>query len=53
MVTPEIAATGAQLGSGFHKDPADRIIVATARWHRMTLVTSDQRIREWGGVGVI
>ena len=32
-ITPEIAATGAQLGSGFHNDPADRIIVATARCH--------------------
>jgi PIN domain nuclease of toxin-antitoxin system len=30
-ITPEIAATGAQLGSDFHNDPADRIIVATAR----------------------
>ena len=52
-ITPEIAAAGAQLGSGFHKDPADRIIVATARYHGLKLVTSDQRIRDWGGVGVI
>jgi PIN domain nuclease of toxin-antitoxin system len=52
-ITPEIAATGAQLGSGFHNDPADRIIVATARCHRLTLLTSDQRIRDWGGVSVI
>jgi len=52
-ITPEIAATGAQLGSGFHNDPADRIIVATARCHGLKLVTSDQRIRDWGGVSVI
>ena len=52
-ITPEIAAAGAQLGSGFHNDPADRIIVATARWHGLKLLTSDQRIRDWGGVGVI
>lgn len=52
-ITPEIAATGAQLGPGFHNDPADRILVATARCHRLTLVTSDQRIRDWGGVPVI
>jgi PIN domain nuclease of toxin-antitoxin system len=52
-ITPEIAAVGAQLGSGFHKDPADRIIVATARCHGLKLLTSDERIRGWGGVGVI
>ena len=52
-ITPEIAAAGARLGSGFHKDPADRIIVATARCHGLKLVTSDERIRGWGGVGVV
>lgn len=52
-ITPQIAAAGAQLGSGFHNDPSDRIIVATARCHALTLVTSDRRIRDWGGVGVI
>jgi len=52
-ITPEIAAMGAQLGSGFHNDPADRIIAATARCHSLILVTSDERIRGWGGVSVI
>jgi PIN domain nuclease of toxin-antitoxin system len=52
-ITPEIAATGAQLGSKFHNDPGDRIIVATARCHRLKLLTSDERIRDWGGVSVI
>ncbi len=52
-ITPEIAAAGAQLGSGFHNDPADRIIVATARCHDLTLATSDERILDWGGVRVI
>ncbi len=35
------------------KDPADRAIVATARVHRLQLVTSDQRIIESGLVAVI
>jgi PIN domain nuclease of toxin-antitoxin system len=35
------------------KDPADRAIVATARVHRLQLVTSDQRIIESGLVPVI
>ena len=38
-VTREVAAIGGSL-----RDPADRAIVATARVHRLTLVTSDQRI---------
>lgn len=35
------------------RDPADRTIVATARVHRLRLVTSDQRIIESGLVSVI
>ena len=29
------------------------VIVATARCHSLKLVTSDERIRQWGGVSVI
>lgn len=29
----------------FHGDPADRLIVATARVHRLPLATHDERIR--------
>jgi len=42
-LTYEIAAEIASLGSSL-RDPADRAIVATARVHRLRLVTSDQRI---------
>jgi PIN domain nuclease of toxin-antitoxin system len=41
----EIAAEVAALGDVL-RDPADRAIVATARTHRLRLVTSDQRIVE-------
>jgi PIN domain nuclease of toxin-antitoxin system len=41
----EIAAEVAGLGDML-RDPADRAIVATARIHRLRLVTSDQRIIE-------
>ncbi len=41
-LTYEIAADVASLG-GSLRDPADRAIVATARVHRLRLVTSDQR----------
>lgn len=35
------------------RDPADRVIVATARVHRLRLMTSDQRIIESGLVPVV
>lgn len=38
---------------GFHRDPADRIIVATARIHGASLVTSDARIAASGAVACI
>jgi PIN domain nuclease of toxin-antitoxin system len=50
-ITAEIALEVATLGP--LKDPADRIIAATARVHRLKLVTSDQRIIESGLVTVI
>ena len=47
----EVAAEAALLAN--LRDPADRAIVATARVHRLTLVTSDQRIIESKLVPVI
>jgi len=43
-VTPAIAAEVAALPDTFHRDPADRIIVATARVLGATLLTLDRRI---------
>ena len=43
-VTNDIAVEGYALPSPFHKDPADRILVAAARYHRLTLVTADERM---------
>jgi PIN domain nuclease of toxin-antitoxin system len=50
-LTYEVAAEVASLGN--LRDPADRAIVATARVHRLRLVTSDQRIIESKLVPVI
>lgn len=45
---PEIAVAAGGLGAeGFHGDPADRMIVATAMHHDSLLVTKDQAIREF------
>ena len=43
-ITPEIAAEVATLPASFHRDPADRLLVATARALGVTLVTEDTRI---------
>jgi len=51
-LTGEIASEVALLG-GSLRDPADRVIVATARVHRLRLVTSDQRIIESNLVTVV
>ena len=42
-LTPEIAVESTML-SNFHSDPADQIIVATARILGLPLITSDKRI---------
>lgn len=44
-ITPEIAALATQFPDDYPRDPADRIIGATARAEGMTLVTRDERIR--------
>jgi PIN domain nuclease of toxin-antitoxin system len=43
-LTPKVAVESCELPGVFHKDPADRIIVATARVNGGTLVTRDQKI---------
>ena len=43
-VSPAIAAEVASLPDSFHRDPADRILVATARVLGATLLTQDRRI---------
>lgn len=46
----EEALRAVRLGEeGFHRDPADRFIVATALIGGHTLVTSDQQILAWAG----
>lgn len=44
-ITPEIAALAAQFPDDYPRDPADRLIGATARAEGLTLVTRDERIR--------
>lgn len=46
-VEARVAAAAARLPGAFHADPADRIIVATARSLGATLLTKDDRIRAY------
>ena len=47
-ISPAVAADMAALPESFHRDPADRIIVATARVLGATLLTQDRRIVDSG-----
>ena len=43
-VDAEVAREANTLPEPFHEDPADRLIVATARLRNLTLVTSDEEL---------
>ncbi len=47
-ITPAVAAAVAALPDSFHRDPADRILVATAQVIGATLLTHDRRIIDAG-----
>ncbi len=52
-VDVEIATKSVQLPGEFHRDPADRIIVATARKLAVPVVTKDDKIRAYAHVKTI
>lgn len=52
-ITPTIAIDAVNLPGEFHKDPADRLIVATARIHDCPLVTADREILSYPHVKLI
>ena len=52
-ISPAIAAEVAALPSTVHRDPADRIIIATARVLGCELLTHDRRIVESGVVTTV
>lgn len=49
-VTHEVAWDAYNLPGQFHKDPADRILVATARLHGFTVLTADDSILRYAHV---
>jgi PIN domain nuclease of toxin-antitoxin system len=52
-ITVTTAIEAYQLPEPFHRDPADRQIVACARLHELTLVTADERILAWKHVAAL
>lgn len=52
-LTPEIAIESTKLPGEFHRDPADQIIVATARLYDSPLITSDSKILKYPYVKIV
>jgi len=47
-LTPEIAIESSRLPGEMHADPADRILIATARITGARLLTKDERLLDYG-----
>lgn len=52
-LTPDIAYDSVNLPGDFHGDPADRMIVSSARILNGTLVTFDKKILEYSEAGYV
>lgn len=52
-LTPRIAVESTKLPGTFHRDPADQLIVATARVHDWPLLTADDRILNYPHVKLL
>ncbi len=50
-LSPEILVESSFLPGEIHGDPADRIIIATARKHDLIIVTRDKAILDYGAAG--
>ena len=47
----DVAIESTQLPAEFHGDPADRMLIATARQHGLTLITRDKLMQKYGKQG--
>jgi PIN domain nuclease of toxin-antitoxin system len=52
-IDADIARGANELPGDFPGDPADRLIVATARKFNLTILTSDRQIRDYAGAQTI
>ena len=51
--TPEIAIDASHLPGNFHPEPADRMLIASARHPHAPIVTRDQRILTYAKNGAV
>jgi PIN domain nuclease of toxin-antitoxin system len=51
-ISPSIAVESTRLPPPFHRDPADQLIVATARVHDLQLMSEDSRILNYSHVSL-
>ncbi len=52
-LSPRITIESTQLPGSFHRDPADQLIVATARVLEIPLITADQKILDYPHVDTL
>jgi PIN domain nuclease of toxin-antitoxin system len=52
-LTPEIAIESSRLPGGLHGDPADRILAATSRIMKATLITKDLKLLDYASQSFI
>lgn len=50
-VIPEVALESTRLPDSPHGDPVDRLLIASARQHNLTLVTADEKILAYAKQG--
>ena len=50
-LSPDIAVSASYLPGQLHDDPADRLLISTARSTGLKLVTRDRRILEYASAG--
>lgn len=51
LVSSDIFIASCFLPEPLHKDPFDRILIATAREHDLTIITRDRAILDYGAAG--
>ena len=49
--SPTVLVASSYLPAPIHNDPTDRILIATAREHDLTIITRDRAILAYGAAG--
>jgi len=52
-INDQVMAEAYSLPAPIHRDPADLVLIATARLERLTLVTTDRKILDYPHVGTL